>query len=172
MLIDADLRNPGLTRDIARHAESGLLEALRREAPLYDYLLTEPDSGLEFLPTVVKKRVLHSSEIVSSSAMRTLLNEAGNKFEYVVLDLPPLGPVVDVRAASSLFDAFVFVAEWGRTRRVIAQNLLAGDEALYEKCVGALFNKVDLNRVNLYESYGSRDYYYGRYGKYYHKERA
>ena len=171
LLIDADLRNPGLTRAIARHAEAGLLEALRRERPLADYLMSELDSGLSFLPAVVKKRVLHSSEIISSTDMREMLIEAGKSFEYIVVDLPPLGPVVDVRAAGSLFDAFIFIAEWGRTPRVIVQNLLAEDDVLYEKCVGVLYNKVNLRRINLYESYGSRDYYYGRYGKYYRKEK-
>ena len=172
LLIDADLRNPGLTRSVARHAETGLLEALKHEKPLADYLLAEPESGLVFLPAVVKKRVLHSSEVLSSPAMRDLLIKAGENFDYIVLDLPPLGPVVDVRAASSLFDAFIFVAEWGRTPRAIVKNLLGSDQALYEKCVGVLFNKVNFSRINLYESYGSRDYYYGKYGKYYHKERA
>lgn len=172
LLIDADLRNPGLSKSIARHAEGGLLEALRRERPPGDFLLSEPDSGLYFLPTVVKKRVIHSSEIVASTPMKLLLAEAAQSFEYIVLDLPPLGPVVDVRAASSMFDAFIFVAEWGRTPRAIVQNLLAGDESLYEKCVGVVYNKVNLKRVKLYESYGSRDYYYGRYSKYYHVGKA
>ena len=86
--------------------------------------------------------------------------------------MPPLGPVVDVRAAGSLFDAFLLVVEWGRTPRAMVRNILTSDAALYEKCVGVLFNKVNLNKVNLYEGYGSKDYYYSRYSKYYHKDKA
>jgi succinoglycan biosynthesis transport protein ExoP len=172
LLIDADLRSPGLTPAIAGHAKLGLLEALREETPLADLVLTEPDSGLNFLPTVVKKRVLHSSELLASTQMRRLLVEAGMCFQYIVLDLPPLGPVVDVRAAASLFDAFLLVAEWGRTPRAAVHTLFAADDALYNKCVGVVYNKVDLKRVNLYESRGSKDYYYERYAKYHHRREA
>jgi succinoglycan biosynthesis transport protein ExoP len=172
LLIDSDLRNPGLTRGLATNAEAGLLEAIRGDQPLSALLLNEPESGLFVLPAVVKKRVQHSSEIISSVGMREVLAEAGRVFDYIVVDLPPIGPVVDVRAAASLFDAFIFVIEWGRTPRVVVQNILSSDEALYEKCVGAVFNKVNMKRVNLYEGYGSKDYYYGRYAKYYHKEKA
>ena len=86
--------------------------------------------------------------------------------------MPPLGPVVDVRAAASLFDAFLLVIEWGRTPRVIVENILASDSVVYEKCVGAVFNKVNLRKVNLYEGYGSKDYYRSRYSQYYHNDKA
>ncbi|MGO9772150.1 MAG: Wzz/FepE/Etk N-terminal domain-containing protein [Roseiarcus sp.] len=172
LLIDADLRNPGLTRDMARQADAGILEAIRGERSLRDLLLSEPDSGLFVLPAVVKKRVQHSSEILSSPGMRSVLAEAGAAFDYIVIDLPPLGPVVDVRAAASMFDAFLVVVEWGRTPRIMLQNVLAADNALFEKCVGVLYNKVNLKKVRLYENYGSKDYYYSRYSAYYHKDKA
>jgi polysaccharide biosynthesis transport protein len=170
LLIDADLRNPGLTRAMARHAEAGILEAVRGERTLDELLLLEPDSGLSVLPAVVKKRVQHSSEVLASPGMRAMLAEAGRTFDYIVVDLPPLGPVVDVRAAASLFDAFLLVVEWGRTPRVMVQNLLTSDASLFEKCIGCVYNKVNLKKVNLYESYGSKDYYYGRYSNYYRKD--
>ena len=172
VLIDGDLRNPGLTRDLARQAEAGVLEAIRGDRPLRDFLLSEPDSGLVVLPAVVRKRVQHSSELLSSPGMRAVVAELGKVFDYVVIDVPPLGPVVDVRAAASLFDAFLLVVEWGRTPRAVVENILASDSALYEKCVGVVFNKVNLKKVNLYEGYGSKDYYYSRYSKYYHKDKA
>jgi succinoglycan biosynthesis transport protein ExoP len=172
VLIDGDLRNPGLTRDIARQAETGVLEAIRRDRPVNDLLLSEPDSGLFVLPAVIKKRVQHSSELLSSPGMHDVVAELGKTFDYIIIDVPPLGPVVDVRAAGSLFDAFLFVVEWGRTPRIMVQNILTSDSALYEKSVGVLFNKVNLKKVNLYEGYGSKDYYYSRYSKYYHKDKA
>jgi succinoglycan biosynthesis transport protein ExoP len=172
VLIDGDLRNPGLTRGIARQAEAGLLEAIRGDRSIRDLLLWEQDSGLFVLPAVIKKRVQHSSEILSSAGMHNVLTEFGKAFDYIIIDVPPLGPVVDVRAAASLFDAFIFVVEWGRTPRIMVQNILTSDNALFEKTVGVLFNKVNMQKVNLYESYGSKDYYYSRYSKYYHKDKV
>jgi succinoglycan biosynthesis transport protein ExoP len=168
LLIDGDLRNPGLTRSIGIQAEEGVLEVLRDHRSLEEFLLFEAESKLSFLPTVVRKRVSHSSELLSSNRMRDLLTRAGETFDYVIVDLPPLGPVVDVRAAASMFDAFVFVIEWGRTARGMVQTILAADETIYDKCIGAVFNKVPVNKIKLYESYGSKDYYLRRYSKYYH----
>jgi succinoglycan biosynthesis transport protein ExoP len=172
VLIDGDLRNPGLSRAIAGRAEAGILDAIRGDRSVHDLLLSEHGSGLLFLPAVFKRRVQHTSEVLSSLGMRNLLVELGKEFDYVVVDLPPLAPVVDVRAAASLFDAFLFVIEWGRTPRAVLQNVIAADDAIYEKCIGAVFNKVNMKKINLYEDHGSKDYYYSRYSKYYHTDKV
>lgn len=171
LLIDGDLRNSGLTLATAHHAEFGLLEVVGGERSLGEAALFERDSGLKFLPAVITKRHKHPSEVLASPGMRALLEEAGRSFDYVIVDLPPLGPVVDVRAAAHQFDAFVLVVEWGRTPRALARDLLS-DPILSSKCVGVIYNKVDIDKVNLYETYGSTDYYYYGYGAYYHRERA
>ncbi len=166
LLIDGDLRDPDLTRSLAAHADAGILEAIGGNHALPDLLFSEPDSGLSFLPAVIGKRVQHTSEVLSSPGMRSMLTEGAKDFDYVVVDLPPLAAVVDVRAAASMFDAFVFVIEWGRTARPMVQMMLASDEKIYEKCVGVVFNKVRLDKIALYEKHGSKDYYYRHYGKY------
>jgi succinoglycan biosynthesis transport protein ExoP len=102
--------------------------------------------------------------------MRNLLLEAGKRYEYVIVDLPPLGPVVDVKAAASMFDAFLLVIEWGRTSRRAVQTMIESDERLAANCVGAVYNKVKLADINSYEGYGSKDYHYSSYVKYYNKE--
>ena len=127
LLIDGDLRNPTLSRTLAKHAKAGVLEAIQGQRRVDDLLLSEAGSGLYILPAVIRKRVHHTSEILSSHGMRMLLAKAGNVFEYIVVDLPPLGPVVDVRAAASMFDAFVIVVEWGLTARSIVRTSLASD---------------------------------------------
>ncbi len=171
LLIDGDLHHTGLTRSLASHTEAGLLEAIRGDRLRRDLLLSEPETGLLFMPTVISKRLHHTSEVLASPGMQSLLTEAGKDFDFIIIDLPPLAPVVDVRAAASLFDAFVLVIEWARTARQMVQTTLASDEFLYEKCLGAVFNKVQLNKMRLYEGYGSKDYYREHYTKYYRNEK-
>ena len=167
LLIDGDMRNPTLTRACARHAPFGLLEVLRGERSLQDAILCEPETRLSFLPAVVKKRLLLSSELISSQAMANLFQEAGDHFDYILVDLPPIGPVVDARAAAHLFDAFLLVIEWGKTTRSAVKNAMLEDGAIYEKCVGVIFNKVNADKLKLYSNYGGRSYYYRQYGNYY-----
>jgi succinoglycan biosynthesis transport protein ExoP len=170
LLIDGDLRNPGLTRALAAHADAGILEAIRGDRALSDLLLSEPDSGLSFLPAVITKRVHHTSEILASTGMRSLLTESAKDFDYIVVDLPPLAPVVDVRAAASMFDAFVLVVEWGQTSRPMVQTMLGADGLIYDRCIGVVFNKVQLDKIGLYERQDSKDYYYRHFSQYYGKE--
>ncbi|MDX3927129.1 MAG: polysaccharide biosynthesis tyrosine autokinase [Shinella sp.] len=168
LLIDADLRNPGSTRMLACHAEEGLVEAVAGSRPTRDTLLFNPKTRLAFLPAVVPRRIPHSSELLSSAGMADLLAGVNASFHYVILDLPPLGPVVDARAIASRVDGFVFVVEWGRTATDVVQQALQSEQ-IAEKCLGVILNKVDTEEMKLYPAYGSPEYYYPEYARYYHR---
>jgi len=172
LLIDADLRNPGATRQLGRQAQVGLLQAVLDDQPLQPLLLHDPKTGLSFLPAVVKHRVPHSSELLSSPAMSKVLMTATANYDYVVVDLPPLGPVVDARAIASKVDGFVFVVEWGKTARGIVRDTLANEPQIAKKCLGIVLNKVDSEKMKLYREYGSSEYYYSRYSAYYRDENS
>lgn len=167
LLIDGDLRNPGLTRQVGQHATVGLLEILRGDAEFADCLMTDEDTSLMFLPAVVKKRISNSAELLSSQAMETLLQQLGKYFEYVIVDLPPIGPVVDVRASARLFDGYLLVVTWGKTPRSLVKALVAEDPLLYDRCFGVILNKTNKKRMRLYQNEDFKGYYYGSYGSYY-----
>jgi succinoglycan biosynthesis transport protein ExoP len=169
LLIDGDLRNPGATRAIGRNAEAGLLEAILEHRPLQNLLMVDPKTKLAFLPAVVKRRVPHSSELLASSSMAALLDIARAHFDYVIIDLPPLGPVVDAKAISPLLDSLIYVIEWGRTSRKVVKSTLMTEPDLVDKCAGIILNKVDTEKMKLYRTYGSSEYYYSRYTSYYHE---
>lgn len=167
LLIDADLRNPGLSRNLVPHATDGLVEVLRGVKSPSQLCLLEKDSGLVVMPAVVHRRTTNSSELLSSQTMRQLLTHLSTSYDYIVLDLPPLGPVIDVRAAADLIDAFVFVVEWGKTPRSLVQSTLQVENEVMDKCLGILLNKVDQQKMSLYEGSEYRNYYYSKYSKYY-----
>ncbi len=167
VLVDADLRNPGSTRAIGRHADAGLLEAVLEGRSIKDLLLINQKTKLAFLPAVVKRRIPHSSELLASMGMTQVLATATQNFDYVILDLPPLGPVVDARAIASKVDGFIFVVEWGKTARKVVRQTLATEPLIAEKCLGVVLNKVDTEKMKLYREYGSSEYYYSRYSAYY-----
>jgi succinoglycan biosynthesis transport protein ExoP len=49
---------------------------------------------------------------------------------------------------------------------------LASNDALYQRCIGVLYNKVNMRKMRFYEGAGSKDYYHDRYSKYYHENKA
>jgi succinoglycan biosynthesis transport protein ExoP len=167
LLIDADLRNPGLTRTIAPKAEVGLIQAVLEGRPIRELLLHEQESKLFVLPAVIHRRLSHTAEFLASAGMKSVMKQAEQEFEWIVLDLPPLGPVVDARAIAHQIDAFVLVVEWGRTSRRLVRTTLDSDHHIRDKCLGVVFNKVNMKQFRLYEAYGSKAYYSGQYKNYY-----
>ena len=167
LLIDADLRNPGLTRAVAPEAEAGLAQAVLEDKPIKDLLYREEESKLDVLPAVLQRRLPHVSEFLASAGMKSVLKQAEQDYEWIVLDLPPLGPVVDVRAIVRQIDAFVLVVEWGKTTRRLVRATLGADRQIHAKCLGVLFNKVNMKKLKLYEADGSKTYYSGQFSNYY-----
>ncbi len=167
ILLDCDLRNPELSRKLTPKASVGLLELLSGKASLEDVTWTDPDTNLTFLPCVVKSRVAHSSEILASSATKKLFDQLREMYDYVIVDLSPLAPVVDVRATANLVDSYIFVIEWGRTKIDVVEHALNATRGVYDNLLGVVLNKADINVLSRYESYRGKYYYnryYARYG--------
>jgi succinoglycan biosynthesis transport protein ExoP len=167
LLLDADLRNPGLSRKLIPEARVGLLEVLANEVKIEDALCMDPDTRLVFLPAVVNERMAHSSEVLACESTRILFERLRRAYEYIIVDLPPLAPVVDVRAMTHLIDSFVFVIEWGRTKIDVVEHALRMAPGVCDNLLGVVLHKADLNLLGRFES-DRRQYYdnrhYSRYG--------
>ncbi len=170
LLIDADLRIAKLTKQVAPTASQGLLEGVIYKVPLQDLVMVERSSGLSFLPCVVPPRMSHTSAFLASTALKHFLVEAQEQFDYIVLDLPPLGPVVDARAVAPEIHAFVFVVEWRKTPRNMVRSVLANSPQIYNKCLGVILNKVNVNELRLYEEPGSHFRHFAEYENTYYRE--
>ena len=92
--------------------------------------------------------------------MKQMLKQARSDYDYVVVDLPPILPVVDVKAAAHLFDAFVLVVEWGSTSADEVLKAVAASPILSERLLGAVLNKADEAVMRRFEGYSDRHYTY------------
>jgi polysaccharide biosynthesis transport protein len=167
ILLDADLRNPGLSRKLAEHAKIGLLDVLAGRVAIQDALLFDPATRLTFLPAVMHERTPHSSQLLASEAMRMLMDRLRQSYDYVIVDLSPLAPVVDVRAMTHLVDCFVLVVEWGRTKVDVVERALKTARGVSGNLLGVVLNKTNLNMLRRYDANRDNYYfnrYYARYG--------
>lgn len=169
LLIDADLRNRGTTRAIGLHSEVGLVEVLLDERPVTDALLFDPQTRLTFLPTALRRRVPHSSELLGSQAMEKLIDDAKSRYDYIIVDLPPLRPLVDARAMIPLLSSVLYVVEWGGTSRQLVRSSIQNEPRLRQKCAGVILSKVDTEKMKMYQDFGSEEYYSSRYAAYYNE---
>jgi capsular exopolysaccharide synthesis family protein len=158
LLVDCDLRNPGLTRSLAPEATQGLLDSLASaKEPLDHFAWHDPATGLHFLPAPTPLiQTMHPTRTLSSEKMQSLLAGARETYDYVVLDLPPISPVADVKAVSHLVDSFVLVIEWGRTPQAVVLASLSSAPAVAGKLLGAVLNKASPSALKYAESYRAR----------------
>jgi exopolysaccharide transport family protein len=161
ILIDGDLRNPTLSRAMAPDAKGGLLEILAGKLELHDTVRAV--RGLTFLPTIIEPDRAHSSELLGSDSLKMLIARLREMYDYIIVDLPPLGPVAEVRATASMVDSYVQVIQWGRSRKNAVRQQLVGAPEIFERLLGVVLNKVDLREFGRHESfdaaYGQRGYY-------------
>lgn len=151
IVVDGDLRNPALTMQLSPSASAGLLQVVGGVAPLDEALWHEAASGLAFLPAVLKAPLASSSEVLASSAMTGLVARLAEAYDYVIIDLPPLTPMLDVRATAGFVQLYVLVMEWGRTRIDAVEEALVAARALKDRLLGVVLNKVDTAQLDQYE---------------------
>jgi capsular exopolysaccharide synthesis family protein len=160
LLMDGDLRAQGVSKELGLVAQKGLSAILAGASTLDQALRPlETSVGLWVLPG--GPRPPNPTELLSSPGMEKLLGELMQRFEYVVLDSPPLLLVTDGTILSTLVDGVILVVESG----VTTPGALVRSERILKssggKLLGVVVNKMDLHQGgNYYSSYYS---YYGSY---------
>lgn len=91
---------------------------------------------------------------LSGIAMQKVLAEARGQFDYVIVDLPALGLVIDALSVLPLTDGSILVAEWGKTPRRLLTGLLEREPELADYIVGVVLNKVDLGALPRFTDVG------------------
>lgn len=163
LLIDGDFRNPQLTRDLTPKATVGLVDLLHNaERSLTSVLHVEERSNLAFLPGAAHRRLTLAGDALGSHAMSRLIEAAARSFDLIVVDLPPIGAVIDAIAAARFIDGYHLVIEWGKTPREAVRDMLIADPVLAEKTIGVVLSKVELERLSMFDAHAS----YGYTGEY------
>jgi succinoglycan biosynthesis transport protein ExoP len=158
ILVDCDLRNPALSQLLVPHAQSGIIEVISGQQPLEKVICTDPVSGLAFLPGSPATRSANTDQILASASMKSLFDALRSQYDYIIVDLSPLAPVVDVRATTGIVDSYIFLVEWGNTRVDVVQQVLKEARRVYENVLGVVLNKVDMNVVARYEGEHAESY--------------
>jgi succinoglycan biosynthesis transport protein ExoP len=158
LLIDGDLHTRSLTRALAPHSKTGLVEALKDPRSFGYHIQRSKESGLDFLPSVVASRMVNSADVIASKAMADLLAVVREEYEYIVIDLAPVMPVTDAKAISHLIDAYVYVIEWGRTTRTALQESMSSSEGIQKKVLGAVLNGANPKMLKRIEGYKGSHY--------------
>lgn len=166
LLIDCDQRNPGLSRSLRHIRGNGLVEAITGKKNWRDVLRASGDTGLHILPCVTPPFMTHVADLLGSPQMRVILEEASQHYSHIILDLPPLGPVVDARMLLPYVDQVLMVVEWGKTPRSLVRKTIERDHILSDRLLGIVLNKTDMDKLKDYSAATDAESHYGQYGGY------
>lgn len=161
LVVDADVHNPTLSRILAPDSELGLIEALEGRAELSDCIVSREGTRPDVLPLAGGTQAFDSAELISSDAMRRLIDVLRKDYELILFDLAPLKPVVDGLALSPLLDGVVVVAEWGNSPVPLLAEVLHDLRRVSASPLGVVLTKVEERSDESYggrSSYRSRDY--------------
>ena len=161
LVIDSDLRNPSLSQSLGYIREFGLQKMADENLELADVVITDPNFKFDVIPSPNTTRPSNSSDVLSSPSIRSELEKARKEYDYILCDLPPILPIVDVKAVAALFDAFVMVVEWGTSTGEVLKAIRSSP-LLSERLLGAVLNKADETFMRRFEGYSDRRYSYYR----------
>jgi capsular exopolysaccharide synthesis family protein len=157
LLIEADLRRPAVARylQIGQHKATGLANiVLDPGCSLRDAIVDASSHRFDVVLAGSTGAPIH--ELFRSPRFEALLHEARERYDYVLLDTPPLGPVSDCALLARWTDGVLLVVAAHRTSRRLleeALNLLEGAAVL-----GIVFNGDDHSFVR-YRRHPYRGYF-------------
>jgi Mrp family chromosome partitioning ATPase len=156
LLIDADLRRPAVGRQLAiDQFAQGLTEAIEDPATTFDSVThTLRSYNLSIIPAGLRKGAVH--QILRSPRLDGLLNEARQRYDFVVLDTPPLLPVFDSALLANAVDGVLVVVAANQTpRKLLGEALNMLDPS---KVLGIVFNRDAKPLFGYYDAY-YKDYF-------------
>jgi capsular exopolysaccharide synthesis family protein len=159
LLVDADMRRPGLHIVMGAKNEVGLSHLLVGQARVRDAVQKTSEPNLFLITAGVIPP--NPSELLSSERMNALLgNLQAGPFDWVIIDTPPVLAVTDAVIVARAVSGVVFVIGSEMTRRVHAERAIETLTAGKTKSIGAVLNRVDFDR---------NKYYYSRYYGYHYQ---
>ena len=157
ILLGCDLRNPSIGQYIENDENYGITNVLMRRMELDNAIIAdelEPNLSILLSGPIPP----NPSELISSNAMKNLIKELEEKYDYVIIDTPPVGIITDAAILSTISDGVLLVVKSESTKKDIIKNAIENINRVNGKILGTVLTHVKTKGGH----YGG---YYGNYAK-------
>lgn len=167
VLVDCDMRRPTLAEKLGIRKKPGLSSCLTGQASLQDLIQSCGIYGAEecFHVIAAGQNPPNPIELISSQRMRQVLEALKASYDYVVLDLPPVGEVSDALAVGGMLDGVLLVVRQDYCSSPALSNTIDQFEFVKSKILGIVYNCATESRANY--GYGRKRYKRYGYGRKY-----
>ncbi len=161
LLIDCDLRNSRFGSRYGISGEGkvkGLAHYLSANADLEEVVYQTNIGNGFMIPNTTS--IVNPAILLESPRFQKMIDSLRGKYQYILVDTPPLGSVADAMNIATHCDGNVLVIRSGETPRKVAYDSLRLLERTNKPLLGTVLNRVEIsNRVGYYNRY----YHYGDY---------
>jgi protein-tyrosine kinase len=151
LVVDADLRNPGMHRHLGTTSSPGLSEYLMGECDEFSCMQRGPMDNLFFLPA--GHLVPGASELLANGRLKLFLQRIEPLFDWIILDSAPVIPVSDSTIVAGSVDGVLMVVRAGITPSPLAKR--AREEFPDKLLLGVVLNGTSTDNMS------QSKYYYG-----------
>ncbi len=158
LIIDADMRKSVFAQRFQLEGQlKGLSHFLSGQIDVKDVIYTTNKEKMYILPSGVFPS--NPTELLANNRMEKLLPALKGMFDYIIIDTPPLGSVIDAAVIAKHSDASMLVLAANVSAKAEAKKVVEQLKTANSNFLGVVLNKVDAKE--------SGYYYYKRYGNYY-----
>ena len=157
VIMDCDFRNPTQHR-LFKLQNKGLSNCIAIGKDVLEIVQSSGTPGLDILTS--GPVAPNPSEILASNRMKTVIEELKEKYDYVLIDTPPVLPVTDSSVIGSIADGTILLTAWNQITPAMAKEAKTRLEQAGAKILGVVLNKVEVASKGYGYGYGYGYYYY------------
>ena len=169
-IVDADLRRSVLIRNAQIQTDApwkGLAHYLAGYNEIQDVVYKTDIEGLYLIP--IGQTVVNPLQLFDTEEFNELISLLRKEFDWILIDSPPVGLVVDAAVIAAKCDGYVLIISYNSTRRNELNEARGQMEKSGCPALGCIVNKVTINSISA-KHYYNKNYYTKYYSKYYRDE--
>ena len=165
LLIETDIRRPSVlskTNQAADAPKIGFSDIIQGNIKISDCIIKLPGSEIEVMTSGTRRSDL--TDLTTTKKLKTFFDVLKNKYDYVLIDTPPIQPVSDTLFISQTTDHNLLIARSNVTKLVGIKSVIKKLSNVQVKVDGLIFNDLDTSKASYYGYY--------QYGGYYNKYKS
>ena len=164
LLVEGDIRRRVFSEYFDIKGKKGLISVLSGESKLEDVVVRDERLMADIL--IGDKSTVNAADVFSSDTFSRFLTNLRDRYDYVIIDTPPVLVVPDARVIGQFVDAVVYTVKWDSTTQRQVSDGLRAFESVNVRVAGLVLSQIDgrsMRRYGYGDSYGA----YAAYGGYY-----
>lgn len=143
LVIDLDIRRPKIHRNFKQTNDNGIVDYAAGKITK-DNLIKRTTYGIDVIFT--GNKTPYPVKILESSLIKNLVEDMRNQYDYIIIDTPPVGAVVDPIIVSKLVDTVIFIVQANKTKKPIIKESLKQLELAGVNIAGIVLTNVRLKQ--------------------------